>query len=287
MVMRPSALVANKRAENVFATFGKALRQPFLIGRRLQFYIVAACGMPFAIWLLPEWSSILFPAMIVVHAVGVGATFIPNCQLFGPVATRFRTNRNEIWLTIDDGPHPEDTPRILGLLREANARATFFTIGRRVEAFPEAACAVIQQGQELANHSYTHPVNWFWCLPPWQVAREIDAGERAIRQVTGQSTRRFRSPVGLANLFVHFALKRRGMKSIGWSARGFDGVSRNPERIVDRIMSNLQPGTVILLHEGGRDAQGRFVNVLTLEHLLRRLGKAGYTCVIPEADRLF
>jgi peptidoglycan/xylan/chitin deacetylase (PgdA/CDA1 family) len=286
MATRQPVLTGHKQTGPALAPVGKALSQSFLIRRRLQLYILAACGMPCLIWLFPESSSLAFPVMIVVHAVGVGATFIPNCQLFGPVATHFGTNRNEVWLTIDDGPHPEDTPRILELLRKHNARATFFSIGRRVEAYRDAAGAVIAQGHELANHSYTHPVNWFWGLPPWSVAREIDFGARAIRQIAGPATLRFRSPLGLANLFVHLALKKRGMRPIGWSARGFDAVSRNPDRIVDRIMKDLAPGTIVLLHEGGRDAQGRPVNVLTLERLLVRLGTSGYTCIVPTDDQL-
>jgi hypothetical protein len=75
----------------------------------------------------------------------------PNCRWFGPVITRFRTSKKSVWITFDDGPHPEDTPRLLELLKKHNARATFFVIGRQVHKYPELARAILRDGHTLAR----------------------------------------------------------------------------------------------------------------------------------------
>jgi peptidoglycan/xylan/chitin deacetylase (PgdA/CDA1 family) len=89
--------------------------------------------------------------------------------------------------------------------------------------------------------------------------------------------------MGMANAFVHAALRRRGLSLIGWSARGFDGVSRRPDAIVARILRSVEPGAIIVLHEGGRDAAGRAAHAAALERLLAELSARGYRCVVPGA----
>src|SRR5215831_9479271 len=71
------------------------------------------------------------------HLLLLYPTLVANCQWWGPVVTHFETPRREIWLTIDDGPNPAHTPRMLALLQEFDARATFFLIGERAAKFPE------------------------------------------------------------------------------------------------------------------------------------------------------
>lgn len=237
--------------------------------------------MPVLLCFATQWFHVLLPFMIAIHAVAAVAANVPNSQTFGRVVTRFQTDKREVWLTIDDGPSPQDTPTILELLKRHNARATFLSVGQRIESHPEVARAVVEQGHELANHTHTHPVWWFSCSLPNRVAREIDGCTQAIKGATGISPRWFRPPLGLASCFVHFALRKRGMKLLGWSARGYDGVSRSPRRIVKRILRDIRPGAIVLLHEGKRDSKNRAINVLALKFLLRELATRGYSCTIP------
>lgn len=210
-----------------------------------------------------------------------------NCRWFGPVVTRFRTPEKAVWLTIDDGPHPEDTPALLKLLKQHNARATFFVIGARVQKHPELARAILREGHTLANHTQTHPALFFWCfLAPW-LARQVDRCSEVLHEATGESPRWFRAPAGMANLFLHFLLRDRGMKLIGWSARGFDGLLHDPNTMSDRICKSVQPGAIILLHEGRRDRQERPINLILAETILTRLTAEGYAFTVPnEADFL-
>jgi peptidoglycan/xylan/chitin deacetylase (PgdA/CDA1 family) len=210
-----------------------------------------------------------------------------NCRWFGPVVTRFHTQQKAVWLTIDDGPHPEDTLELLALLKKHNARATFFVIGRQVEKHPELARAILRAGHTLANHTQTHPVLFFWSyLNPW-LTREIDQCNQALDAAIGERPRWFRAPAGMANLFLHFLLSDRNIKLIGWSARGFDGLLHDTEAMADRICKSIRPGAIVLLHEGRRDRQGLPINLILAETVLTRLAASGYVFTVPdEADFL-
>jgi peptidoglycan/xylan/chitin deacetylase (PgdA/CDA1 family) len=260
--------------------------KPLFVGPALRTYQVVATGFPLAVAALPAWRHVLLPAMIGVHAVAAVPAAIPNCELFGRVVRTFRTGLREVWLTIDDGPHPEDTPRILDLLDEFRAKATFFVIGERARRYPHELRRIAARGHEVANHSNSHPEGWFWALPPAIVAREIDAGSKVIADITGSAPPYFRAPVGAANLFVHSEVRRRKLRLIGWSARGYDAVCRDPDRVVQRIMRTVRPGGIVLLHEGRRDRDGRAVNVFAIEGLLRRLSAAGLGTTLPCPEQL-
>ena len=205
-----------------------------------------------------------------------------NCCWFGRTVTHFRTQKKAVWLTIDDGPHPEDTPELLKLLKKHNARATFFVIGRQVQCHPELARAILRDGHSLANHTQNHPVLLFWGFPETWLAMEIDRCSKALREATGGQPRWFRAPAGMANLFLHFLLCDRNMRLIGWSARGFDGLLNDSEAMADRIHQSVQPGAIILLHEGRRDRQGRRINLILAETVLSRLAAEGYVFTVPE-----
>ena len=206
----------------------------------------------------------------------------------GPVAARFRTERREVWLTIDDGPDPEDTPRMLAILAQHGARATFFLIGDRARRHPELVRTILREGHIVGNHTFSHPVAMFWMAHPARVAREIDTCAASLRAASGKAASAhalFRAPVGMANPFVFAALQRRGMALVGWSARGFDAVEADSEMVVSRIWQTVRPGAIILLHEGHRWPGKEAVNPRTLALLLDRLAGAGYACVVPRWDQ--
>ncbi|MDB6113910.1 MAG: acetyl xylan esterase [Lacunisphaera sp.] len=132
---------------------------------------------------------------------------------------RFATDRREVWLTIDDGPDPEDTPRILKLLAEHGAHATFFVIGEKAARHPALIDAIAGAGHEVGHHTHTHPIGTFWFASPARVSRELD-GALAVLREAGEKPTRFRPPAGVKNLWLEAALRARGLTCIGWSARG-------------------------------------------------------------------
>jgi peptidoglycan/xylan/chitin deacetylase (PgdA/CDA1 family) len=233
-------------------------------------------------WLSPFVPIVLWPhthiwglvIMALLHALWLYPTLSANVQWFGPVVTNFSTEGRELWLTIDDGP-ADDTPRILELLASRSARATFFLKGVLAETKPELVRLILAAGHTIGNHSYTHPSATFWCLPaPW-IEEEIDRCSAVLSQL-----HYFRAPVGMKNPAVHPALAKRGMRLIGWTARGFDSVTADVERVSSRIISRAKPGAIIVLH------QGLPQSVQCIEHVVDDLQSAGYAFVVPEEARL-
>jgi peptidoglycan-N-acetylglucosamine deacetylase len=258
----------------------------FFTRRRLALFLISAMGLTTPVLLALNWEHKLFfiPLELGTKFLIIYPAICANCRWYGRVVTRFRTQNKAVWLTIDDGPHPEDTPQLLKLLKKHNAQATFFVIGRQVQKHPELARAILRDGHTLANHSQTHPVLFFWSFLQTRLAREIDQGNQSSREATGKPSRWFRAPAGMANLFLHFLLCDRDMKLIGWSARGFDGLLHNTEAMAGRIHKSIQPGAIVLLHEGRRDRQGRPTNVILAETILSRLTMEGYAFIVPDEE---
>jgi peptidoglycan/xylan/chitin deacetylase (PgdA/CDA1 family) len=207
------------------------------------------------------------------HMLILFPTLVANCQWWGPVMTRFNTREREVWLTIDDGPDPIHTPRMLEILDRFDARATFFVIGERAATFPQEMAAIRAAGHGIAHHTFSHPSGAFWCLPPSRIAFELDH-DRA-------NGRYFRSPAGMKNFFVHPALRRRNLQLVGWTVRGLDTVSHDPDAVAARIMRKLKPGAIVLLHEGHRTVSHPEFHPRCLEKTLAGLTRAGYRCVLP------
>jgi peptidoglycan/xylan/chitin deacetylase (PgdA/CDA1 family) len=226
-----------------------------------------------------------FGATHALAAAGAATFLIPtlirNCPWFGPITTSFPASGREIWLTIDDGPDPDETPAILEVLSNHGAKALFFHIGNRVLERPDLALTVLKEGHLLGNHTQSHPAASFWAATPRRASMEISRCSETLLSVTGTRTSLFRTPVGLANPFVHAAAERAGLRMVGWSANGFDGVSHDPERVVKRIMRVLRPGGIALIHEGRLPGMKPGTRAKTLDMLLHRIGDAGYRTVLP------
>ncbi|MEO6055061.1 MAG: polysaccharide deacetylase family protein [Chthoniobacterales bacterium] len=224
-------------------------------------------------------------AFITSNALLLYPTLKRNSSAFGPVFTQFDTSSKEVWLTIDDGPDPVDTPAILSLLKSYNAKASFFCIGKKATQHRGLCRKIVREGHTLENHSQDHPVASFWSLPPSLMQRQIEDGSHAILTATGIAPRFFRSPVGMTNPFVHPALEKNQLKLVGWSCAGFDGVNRSTEDVLKCLLPKVRPGAIILLHEGTQ-LQTPSNRVHTLQLLLQYLQLRGYTCIIPAMDSL-
>ena len=226
--------------------------------------------------LLWRWSPLAAIGVLALsHALVLYPTLRPNVQWLGPVVTRFATDRNEVWLTIDDGP-ADDTPALLELLDRLGAKATFFVKGTLAASHDAFVRELVARGHSVANHSQTHPSATFWCLPPSQARAEIEECNRTLETITGAVPRWFRAPVGMKNPFVHPALARHGMRLIGWTARGYDAVMSDPEQILARMLPHVSPGAILVLH------QGREHSLRAIERVVGALRERGYAFVIPD-----
>jgi peptidoglycan-N-acetylglucosamine deacetylase len=224
--------------------------------------------------------------LFVSHLLLLYPTLVPQSQWWGPVLRSFSTVRREVWITIDDGPTPAHTEKILDLLDRYNARATFFVIGARAAKFPHLVEQILSRGHQIANHTFTHPSGRFWCASPARISREIDGCHSVIASDRNSLDSLFRAPAGLKNPFVHPVLARRGMWLIGWTARGFDTSRRDPARVAARILRQVQPGAIVLLHEGHRMQSDPGYGPACVERTLQGLAERGYQFVIPRPEQL-
>ncbi|HEV8072579.1 MAG TPA: polysaccharide deacetylase family protein [Opitutaceae bacterium] len=235
-------------------------------------------------------APVSLPLAIVVlvgtHFFFFFASLCPNSRLCVPVVTRFDTREREVWLTFDDGPDPQETPRVLGLLAQHRALATFFLIGRAAEKNPGLVREILAGGHRIANHTYTHQAVLFWAYPPSRFAREIDRCTDVLAAIAGSPPRFFRGPVGWHPPLLYQVLCRRELQPIGWTARGLDYGDHNPSRVAGRLLRHLRPGAIFMLHPECRNRRGENTSLAALEIVLREIDRAGYRCVLPEADQL-
>jgi peptidoglycan/xylan/chitin deacetylase (PgdA/CDA1 family) len=217
---------------------------------------------------------------LLLHALLFYAIVSPSCGLLIGVATRFRSKGSEIWLTIDDGPDGESSLRLAEEMSRRGVAATFFVKGENLARQPEIGRAMMAAGHSLANHTQTHPAALFWWLNPWQLRAEVEACNEVLRSAGVMVRRWFRSPVGLKNIFLEPVLRRCGMRFVGWSVRGGDGVQCDPVAVARRVGERVSPGAIVLLHEGRVRSNEAILRVV--DELLAR----GFSFVIPGDEEL-
>jgi peptidoglycan-N-acetylglucosamine deacetylase len=177
-------------------------------------------------------------------------------------------------LTFDDGPDPEVTPRVLEALAAAGQHATFFALGERVARHPELARRIVEEGHELANHSFAHA----WHLGLWPAARvagELSRCSRALQDAAGVRPRFFRPPAAVLTPRVAAGARRAGLLLCGHTLRSGDGSPYvPPERILARLQRALRPGAILVLHDG--PVKGRPpASLALLPELLEELSRRG------------
>lgn len=222
----------------------------------------------------------LIVAAALAHGAFAYAVMKPSCNWFGPVVTRFKPRGREVWLTIDDGPAGSATEALSEAMQQRGVRATFFVKGSNLEAHPDTARLVIGAGHTLANHTHTHPAHCFAWLRPAALRREVDRCNAALGRVGVERPRWFRSPVGLKHTRLHPTLAARGMRLIGWSTRSGDGLRCDPEAVARRVVREVHPGAILLLHEGRPRSNEAILRVIDELHQL------GYIFVIPHDEQL-
>lgn len=249
-----------------------------LVGASLGLH---AAGVAALIARPSTWPWVL-GVLIADHAVLTSVSLVPRSRLLGPNWTRLppaAAHRREVAVTIDDGPDPQVTPRVLALLEERNARATFFCIGDRVRAHAELAREITRRGHAIENHSQRH-VHYFSLLGPRGLAVEIERAQDTIGIVTGQRPLFFRAPAGLRNPFLDPVLSRMGLRLASWTRRGFDTVNASPQAVLGKLTGRLRAGDILLLHDGNA-ARTRAGAPIVLEVLPRLLDALARADLIP------
>jgi len=167
-------------------------------------------------------------------------------------------------LTFDDGPSAYTT-RVMGVLRKAHARATFYVLGSRIAGRADLLRRMLREGNEIADHSFSHP-----SLPSFSQIRITSA---RIRRATGFRPCLFRPPYGNVNGRLVADARRGGMRTINWDVDPRDWSTPGASAIATRVVNHVRPGSIVVMHDGGGN---RSQTIAALPTILRRLRQRGY-----------
>lgn len=185
------------------------------------------------------------------------------------VYRQVETDRKQIALTFDDGPHPRLTPEILAILEQYHTPATFFMIGVNVNQYPQTAREVIAAGHEVGNHTYTH--SHISRLNESTLETELEKCEDVLEELCEYRPHLFRPPEGAVTSYVEHCSERGDYTMILWSIDTHDWAHRSAADIVDTVLSQVRPGSIILMHDYiGTDSHTAEALSVFLPELLRR-----------------
>ena len=177
-----------------------------------------------------------------------------------------KTKPNHVVLTFDDGPDPSYTPAILATLKKHDVKAIFFLIGKNADSNPALVREILADGHKVGSHSYAHPNN-FGFMSKKAVQEEIQKGLEALG---GMEIKLFRPPVGITNPNVAKAVHSLGLTVVGWSVRSLDTITKEPQKLLNRILNKVKGGDVILLHDT------QFITAQVLDELITELKNRSY-----------
>lgn len=168
---------------------------------------------------------------------------------FRTVYTRCEVSEKVVALTFDDGPHAVFTPRLLDTLRDRDIKATFFMVGRNVKAYPHIVRRMVEEGHEVANHSWSHPL--LTSLGNESLESQMRRTHDAIVAACGRVPILYRPPYGQVRMSQRKRIRDTfGYAAILWDVDPLDWQSpRQVKKVHDRVLSMSKTGSIILCHD--------------------------------------
>lgn len=221
------------------------------------------------------WRALAFVSLI-AGLYGESAFAAGGASAFGPdseVVWNVKTDQKLVALTFDDGPNPKFTPQILDVLKQFDAKATFFVLGKRVQLYPQIAIREVNEGHEIANHTFDH--HFLRNVDPDKLKQEIEQTQEIIFDVTEQIPRVFRPPGGIYNQTLIDLAKQDKFTVVMWSWYQDTKDWKRPgvDKIVQTVLNNVHNGDIILFHDLEGDCSQ---TVEALKIVLPELKKQGY-----------
>lgn len=209
----------------------------FLIGV-ITFFIFQS-SLHLSIWYLIIWIK-LFAIVQFCGAYFIGLNFHLKS------INSLNTTEKKVLLTFDDGPHA-NTVKVLEVLKKHDVKALFFIIGKNIQGNEAILKQIVADGHQIGNHSFSHH-NFIDLWSTKKVTEDFASCQKLIGQYQPQS-KLFRPPYGVTNPNIARAVKSLQLKSIGWNVRSYDTSIKDVEKIKQRVVSQLKPGAIILLHD--------------------------------------
>jgi len=206
--------------------------------------------------------------------------------LGGQEWTAVKTSSKIVALTLDAGANADGLKSILGTLSEDRVPATFFLTGDFTKSFPAQARAIVAAGYRVGDHSMTHP--YFTKLTDAQMRDQVLNAQREIISVTGADPWPwFRFPYGDRNAHTISVVNSVGFVPVGWTVDtlGWEGTSGGitVQKIVNRVLANLKPGEIVLMHCGSNPTDHSTLDADALPAVISDLKARGYSFVTLDA----
>jgi peptidoglycan-N-acetylglucosamine deacetylase len=201
---------------------------------------------------------------------------IVGCRSRGARAYLHGPDRREVAIGFDDGPAP-DTPAFVTMLERSHAQATFFMIGEQVSAeYKQTLLRELRNGDVLGDHTFTHPD----LTVSDDVRAQLQKTIAVIRALSGYSPCVFRPPYGDYNQSIIQTARSLGLATVLWNVDPSDYTQPGTDAIEQRVLAQVQPGSIIISHDGGGP---RGQTLAAYPTIIATLRKRGYRIVtIPQ-----
>jgi chitin deacetylase len=216
-------------------------------------------------------ALVIFLLVLVVGYLLFRVSKSRTFQFFGDIYDNVNTKEKVVALTFDDAP-TKYSKEVVDTLRSKGVKATFYAIGKNIEQFPDEAKYIVENGQEIGNHSYSH--KRFLLKSPSFVESEIQKTNDLIRNIGYKEEITFRPPYGKKLFILPWYLNRQKIKTIMVDVEPetgmpkFDNDEKKTRYLIDHTVENTKPGSIILLHPfcnqctSARQAVGQIVDKL-------------------------
>ncbi len=194
-----------------------------------------------------------------------------NGQLKLEMVWRGSINKKEVALTFDDGPSPKTTEKILKILRDNHIHATFFVIGKNAERFPKLLKEISDEGNEIGNHSYSHPNSLL--LSPSKLRQELSKTDKIITKITGKKPKFFRPPSGSFGYNLSFIAASLKYTMVLWWIDTYDWKEPGKKKVMEIVKYHLTNGAIILMHENHK------TTIEALPDVIKYIKSKGYKFV--------
>lgn len=215
-------------------------------------------------------------------AVILLGVFVLRLRVFVDATVRGPRGAEGVVLTFDDGPDPESTRRTLDALDAAGAKATFFVIGRKAEKHPDVVRAILDRGHTIGLHSYRHD-RLFALRGERRWRKDLTRGARVLEEITGVRPQLFRPPIGHTVPHTARVVRELGMRIVAWDVSARDGVAAAPETVTKRVLRDVRPGSIVLLHDASERGTHEPAGVAALPAILDGLKAKGLR-VVPLSE---
>ncbi|WP_241968589.1 polysaccharide deacetylase family protein [Streptomyces sp. ICBB 8177] len=255
---------------------------------------LAAAGVLAGVWTAqagePSHRTVAAPAASTSAGASNGAptpipgqTSVPDPKLPAPVvnmdiAHAAATGGRAVNITIDDGPDPVWTPKVLQVLKENGVKATFCMIGPQAAAHPEVVRQVVADGNRLCDHTVSHNTSMDHMPDSYQSKEILDAEQMIEKASGGVKPMYYRAPGGAFTPYSRQIAASQGMRPLGWNIDTKDFDRPGVPTIVSTLKSELPNGPTILFHDGGGN---RGQTVAALKEILPWLRQQGYGFSFP------